>query len=244
MPPSTPIALAAALAATGGALAYSALSPQSQSFGATLIAPRRANQIALTYDDGPNPAATERLLEVLASHSVRATFFLIGGFARQCPGLVRAIAAAGHLIGNHTMTHPWLAWQSAARIRQELAGCNAVLEDVLGSPVHYFRPPHGARRPCVLRTARELGLTPVQWNVMCHDWNPIGASAILAHATRGIARNRRQDRASNVLLHDGGHTGLGQPRLNTVEATAQLIARYKLQGIEFVILDDWMQSAL
>src|SRR5207244_3468160 len=83
-----------------------------------------------------------------------------------------AASAAGQLIGNHTVTHPWLAWQSAARIRQELAGCNAALEDTLGGPVHLFRPPHGARRPYVLRVARDLGLTTVQWNVMAGDWTP------------------------------------------------------------------------
>ncbi|MGH9597194.1 MAG: polysaccharide deacetylase family protein, partial [Edaphobacter sp.] len=130
-----------------GGCAYAALSPQSQIFGEVLIAGRNPHEIALTYDDGPNDIVTERLLEVLANHEVRATFFLIGRYVRQRPQIVRAIAEAGHLIGNHTMTHPWLAWQSASRVREELAGCNAAHEDVLGMPVRFFRPPHGARRP-------------------------------------------------------------------------------------------------
>src|SRR5580698_6097067 len=131
------ITAAAALAAAGllvGGCTYAALSAQSQIFGKVLIAPPNRNEIALTYDDGPNDIVTERLLDLLAHHSVRATFFLIGNFVRQRPQMVRAVASAGHLIGNHTMTHPWLAWQSFARIRQELAGCNALLEDTLGSP--------------------------------------------------------------------------------------------------------------
>lgn len=234
---------AVALAAAGllaGGCAYAALVPGSQLFGKVLVAPSKPNEIALTYDDGPNPAATERLLEVLSRHNVRATFFLIGGFVRQRPDLVRAIAAAGHLIGNHTMTHPWLAWQSAARIREELAGCNAALEDAMGAPVSYFRPPHGARRPYVLRTARELGLATVQWNVTCFDWNPYPPETILGHALQGITRNRKRNRASNVLLHDGGQHGLGQPRMGTVEATDQLIARYKQDGAEFVTVDAWV----
>ena len=118
MTSSTPIAVAAALAATTGVVGYAALWPPSQLFGKVLVAGSDPSEIALTYDDGPNPAATERLLEVLARHEVHATFFLIGSFVRQRPDLARAIAAAGHLIGNHTMTHPWLAWQSSARIRQ------------------------------------------------------------------------------------------------------------------------------
>ena len=239
------ITAAAAALAGAGLLAvgytYAALSSQSQIFGDTLIASRNPNEIALTYDDGPNDIVTERLLDVLAQHNVHATFFLIGKFARQRPQIVRAIAASGHLIGNHTMTHPWLAWQSPSCIREELGGCNAILEDTLGSPVRYFRAPHGARRPIVLRIARSLGLTPVQWNIIPGDWLPIGAEAIASRTVRGIARNQRHNRASNIVLHDGGQKGLGQPRLPTVEATRILLQKYSTQTkTKFVTIDSWM----
>src|ERR1700727_2731172 len=146
--------VASTLAIVGGTLTYAALSAQSQLFGKVLIAPRNPNEIALTYDDGPNDIVTERLLDLLAHHNIRATFFLIGNSARQRPQIVRAIAASGHLIGNHSMTHPWLAWQSPARIREELADCKAILEDTLGDPIRYFRAPHGARRPAALPRPR------------------------------------------------------------------------------------------
>ncbi len=238
---SVQLAAAAVLstAAAAGGLGYAALWPQSQIFGRVLVAGSNPAEIALTYDDGPNDDATERLLEVLARHEVHATFFLIGDFARQRPSLARAIADAGHVIGNHTMTHPWLSWQTASRIREELAGCNAVLEDILGAPVRFFRPPHGARRPIVLRTARELGLTAVQWNITAFDWNPIGTEKILANVTRGIAHNRQRGRASNVLMHDGGHLGLGQPRLPTVEATRRLLEEHTPTQTKFVTIADW-----
>lgn len=226
-------------ASAAGGLTYAALWPQSQLFGRVLVAGSSPNEIALTYDDGPNDEATEQLLEVLARHEVHATFFLIGGFVRQRPALVRSIAAAGHVIGNHTMTHPWLSWQTPARIRAELAGCNAALEDTLGTPVHFFRPPHGARRPVVLRMARELGLTAVQWNITAFDWNPLSAEEILANVTRGITRNQRRGRASNVLMHDGGHFGIGQPRLPTVEATNRLLQQHQPAGMKFVTVADW-----
>ncbi len=213
------------LATAGAALTYAALSAQSQIFGKVLIASRDPNEIALTYDDGPNDIVTERLLEVLAHYNVRATFFLIGRYVRQRPQIVRAIAASGHLIGNHTMTHPWLAWQSTERVRQEIADCNAVIEDTLGVPVRYFRAPHGARRPAVLRIVRSLGLTPVQWNIITKDWLPIGAEAIAARAVQGVTRNQHGNRASNIVLHDGGQAGLGQPRLPTVEATRLLLRK-------------------
>lgn len=240
MPPTIlKVAATTAAGLLGGGWAYAALWPQSQIFGKVLIAGPDPNEIALTYDDGPNPAATLQLLEVLARHQVRATFFLIGRFVRQRPDLARAIAAGGHLIGNHTMSHPWLAWQSATRIREELTGCNAALEDALGIPIRYFRPPHGALRPYVHRTARDLGLTPVQWNVTASDWRPSSPEKIAANVVQGIDQNQKKNCASNILLHDGGHTALGQPRLPTVHATDQLLTRYKRAGAKFVTPEAW-----
>jgi peptidoglycan/xylan/chitin deacetylase (PgdA/CDA1 family) len=143
------------------------------------------------------------------------------------------------------MTHPWLALQSPARIRQELTGCNAILEDTLGVPVRYFRPPHGARRPAVLNIARSLGLTPVQWNILPGDWQPIDAEEIASRTVRGISRNKRRDRASNIVLHDGGQKGLGQPRLPTVEATKLILERFNPQtGTNFVTVDSWSGDTL
>jgi peptidoglycan/xylan/chitin deacetylase (PgdA/CDA1 family) len=236
------ITTAAAVVTTAGLLTctYAALSAQSQLFGKVLIASRNPDEIALTYDDGPNDIFTERLLEVLARHNVRASFFFIGNYVRQRPQIVRSVSSAGHLIGNHSMTHPWLALQSATRIREELAGCNALLEDTLGVPVRYFRAPHGARRPAVLSIARSLGLTPIQWNIIAGDWKPVGAEEIASRVARGITRNRQQNRASNIVLHDGGQRGLGQPRLPTVEATELLLRKYTGQpGTKFVTIDCW-----
>jgi peptidoglycan/xylan/chitin deacetylase (PgdA/CDA1 family) len=237
----TQLTTAGALAvAAAGTVTYAALSAQSQIFGKVLIAGANPNEIALTYDDGPNDIVTERLLEVLAKHEVRATFFLIGRFVRQRPEIARAIAASGHLIGNHTMTHPWLAWQSASRIREELADCNAVIEDTIGQKVRYFRAPHGARRPAVLHTARTLGLISVQWNILAGDWKAIDAQEILDRIDRGIAHNQRSNRASNLVLHDGGDRGLGQPRLPTVEATRLLLdKRRHRDATRFVTVDHW-----
>lgn len=235
-------AIASVTAAAGiaaGGYAYAALWPESQLFGRTIVAGRDPAEFALTYDDGPNDPWTPKLLDLLAKHHVRATFFVIGRFARKRPDLVRVLTAAGHLVGNHTVSHPWLPLLSPRRVREELAGCNAAIEDVLGAPVHFFRPPHGARRPDVLRSARELGLVPVQWNAVGYDWQPISAETIAANLERGIARNLRRLRSSNLLLHDGGHLGIGADRSQSVEATRLILERYPATARRYVTVDAW-----
>lgn len=242
MPHSSSAVLATAAAsaiAVGGTLAYAALAPQSQLFGRTLIAGRDPAEVALTYDDGPNEPATMQLLEVLARHNVRATFFMIGRFVQQRPEIARAVHAAGHLVGNHTMTHPWLAWQTGRVIRDELRGCNQLLEDVLGAPVHYMRPPHGARRPAVLRTASELGLTLVQWNAMGNDWLPIGPEGVLRNVQRGLETLRSRGRGANILLHDGYDQHIGADRSATVQATDRLLTQLAADGSRVITVDAW-----
>ncbi len=233
------LAIAAGAAAVAGTLTYAGLSPGSQLFGSTLIAGNDPTEAALTYDDGPNDSATSALLDLLAAHNVRATFFMLGKYVRQRPELARRVHAAGHLIGNHTETHPWLHYQRERVIREELLACNQALEDALGSPVRYFRPPHGARRPAVLRIAAELGLTTVQWNVMARDWLPIGAGGILANIDRGLTRARSRGRGANILLHDGGDRALGVDRSATVAVTATLLARWAQGGTRAVTVDAW-----
>jgi peptidoglycan/xylan/chitin deacetylase (PgdA/CDA1 family) len=167
----------------------------------------------------------------------------MGSYARQRPDLVRQVVAAGHLLGNHTMSHPNLAWQAAARVRQELADCNAVLEEITGVAVCFFRPPFGKRRPVVLRIARELGLAPVTWNVTGHDWEPIGVEGILKNLDSGIARNRKRGRGSNLLLHDGSHRGMGWARMDTVRAVDRLLTSHAGAGMRFVTVDAWVNAA-
>ena len=219
---------------------YASMAPSSQFFGRTLIAGADPREIALTFDDGPNDAATPQLLDVLARRGVRATFFLIGGYARQRPDLVRDIASAGHLIGNHTMTHPNLSLAPTTQVRQELTECSALLEQIAGTRIRFFRPPFGAHRPVVLRIARELGMVPVMWNVMAYDWEEgRGLEKISQSLDVGIAKNQEGGRGSNVLLHDGGHKEMGAPRLDTVRAAERLLEAHAEAASRFVTVDAW-----
>lgn len=224
---------------TAGGFAYAANWPTSQIFGRTVLAGSEIQEVALTFDDGPNDPYTQQLLELLARHQVRASFFLIGSFVRRRPEIARAIRQAGHLLGNHTMTHPSLLWERPARVREELAGCNSAIEDATGEAVKWFRPPFGARRPDVLRTAAELGLTPVMWNITTHDWDATDPKALAAWVQSGIRRNQRRHRSSNILLHDGGHRQLGTDRSVTLAATASLLQVWAGSPLRLVTVDAW-----
>lgn len=229
---------AATLVAACGVAAYAVQAPGSQIFGRTLVAPPQPQQFALTFDDGPNPAATPHLLDVLARHSVRATFFLIGQWVRREPGLTRAIAAAGHAIGNHTEHHPWLPRLSAAEVHAELSACNDALQQTLGQQVTLFRPPHGARTPAVLRSARSLGLSTVQWNIIAGDWNPQPPAKLLRRIERGYTSNQRRGRGSMLVLHDGGQKALGERRMPTIEAVDRLLRSLPAET-EYVCAGEW-----
>jgi peptidoglycan-N-acetylglucosamine deacetylase len=232
----------ATLGLAAGGCAYAAMWPTSQIFGRTLIAPRHPGELALTFDDGPNPACTPRLLEILASHNVHATFFMIGSSAQQEPALVRRILAEGHLVGNHSWSHPNLALTPARQVDEELTRTSETIQQITGSPIKYFRPPYGARRPYVLRTARRLRMIPVTWNAMTNDWAEPSADATAGRLIRTIDRLQQRGNAANIVLHDGNHKQLGADRNASVTAASQLLERYKPTH-SFVTLDAWSERA-
>lgn len=233
---------AAGVGLAAGGYAYAAMWPGSRLFGRALVAPRRPGELALTFDDGPNSTATPRLLDLLARHGVQATFFLLGSRAQALPELVRRMVAEGHLVGSHSFTHLNLAYTAAAQIREEIVRGQHALQEIVGTPVRFFRPPFGARRPLVLRVARDLGMTPVLWNALTSDWKEPSAERIAACLGRKIDRLQRRGRAANIVLHDGGHLDAAANRAPSVAAVELLFARYK-DTHHFVRIDAWEASA-
>jgi len=212
------------------------MAPTGQWYGQTVIGlPRGTKQLALTYDDGPNEVHTPRLLEVLSRHDVKATFFLIGHYVKERTAIVRETVAAGHIVGNHTFTHPLLSFRSSAEIRKELSDCRTTLQDVVGEHSNLFRPPFGGRRPAVLRIARQLGFQPIMWNVTGYDWNAPPAAVIERKVTRQVRGG------DVILLHDGSHKTMNADRSQTVIATDHLITRYKSEGYEFVTIPQMLK---
>jgi peptidoglycan/xylan/chitin deacetylase (PgdA/CDA1 family) len=239
-----PIALGCAAGAVAGAAAWGAVYPGSQLFGPTLRRTNSSGAIALTFDDGPNPSITPALLDLLERHSAPATFFVIGRFARACPELVRDIAARGHAIGNHTDSHPSLAWISSRRIAEELARCQeAVGAATQAQTPRWMRPPYGFRDPQLRGAVRRAGLAGVaMWSLTCYDWKPQPAAQLIAR----LGRLRGADRSAApgarsagdiVLLHDGDHRALGGDRAHVVAALEHWLPRWRDQGMEFVTID-------
>lgn len=227
---------AATLAAAAGAAAWGAVAPSSQMFGPTVRRTGNPGTIALTFDDGPNPAVTPGLLKLLERHGAKATFFLIGQFARGESSLTREIAERGHGVGNHTQTHPSLVFLSRREIRNELARCDEAIGEATGSAPKWMRPPYGFRSVFLAEIARERGYKGVvMWSRMARDWKPQAAEGV-------IGRLRGAKGGEIVLLHDGDHRRLGGARSHTVTALEHWLPRWADAGMKFVTLNDFGQD--
>jgi peptidoglycan-N-acetylglucosamine deacetylase len=210
-----------------GVLGWGAFHPASPLFGPVFRRLPSSQAIALTFDDGPNPALTPQLLDLLDRHDARATFFLIGRFARACPDIVREIARRGHAIGNHTETHPSLVFLSRARVASELADCQRSIGDIAGVRPTLMRPPFGARGPQLRAALGGCGLSQVvTWTLIAHDWSPRGQ--------RGLLRRLGRVRGTDVVaFHDGSHVALNADRTATLRALEHWLPRWRDQGLRF-----------
>jgi peptidoglycan-N-acetylglucosamine deacetylase len=153
--------------------------------------------VHFTFDDGPDPEWTMRVLDVLAAAQAHATFFVVGRAARAAPELVRRVAAEGHAVGNHSYSHrhPWTIRETEAR--DEVRDGAAAIADALGRAPRWFRPPHGRMRRCMLDEAERSGQRTVLWSLSAIDWGPLGHAAGIAKRVRGVGPG------DIVLMHDG-----------------------------------------
>lgn len=224
---------AAGAAAIGGAgmAAWAAVSPWSQLFGPTLRRTDSSRSLALTFDDGPNPAVTPILLDLLDRHHVRATFFMIGRHVRSCPDLAGEVAARGHTLGNHTDSHPNLIWLSSSRISSELARCQQSVLDATGHSPRWMRPPYGFRGPHLWPIVRRGGWSGVvMWSRMAFDWKPQPPEPMI----RRLARARGGD---VLLMHDGDPFLDRGDRSHVLRALEHWLPRWVDAGLEFVTID-------
>jgi peptidoglycan/xylan/chitin deacetylase (PgdA/CDA1 family) len=180
--------------------------------------------VAITFDDGPSNATTEKTLKVLKQYGVKATFFVIGENVQNTKGLVREISSQGHEIANHSYTHPQLSRLSADRVRQELDKTNKAIVAETGVLPIWFRPPYGAYNKNVGKVASELGLRTIKWTVDPRDWAGPSAATIEQRVMKELQPG------SVVLLHEN--------HPHTLEALPVLFERMTALGYKFVTINE------
>ena len=196
-----------------------------------------SRQLALTFDDGPDPTWTPRLAALLGRFNIQATFFCIGRRAEKYPELVRSLIAQGHEIGNHSYTHLNLWYRSPGKVRDEIARCQAALSISTGALPVLFRPPFGDRGLQVLLEARRLNLSTILWSLDSKDWNSPPADTV-------TDRIRRKAQGGDILLfHDGSHDGRFIDRSSTFEAIGALVPWFSGQRYEFVTVSALLAGA-
>ncbi|GAC1517058.1 MAG: chitooligosaccharide deacetylase NodB [Gemmatimonadaceae bacterium] len=203
----------------------------SRLFGAVLTRLRDPQAVALTFDDGPNPEATPRILDTLAARGVVATFFILGRHAERWPHLVERAHREGHQVANHGYFHRKLHLRSPGYVRRDLTLGTEAIEAAGGGRPRFFRAPHGFRAPWVTPIANSLGQRTVGWTLGVWDSDRPGVDAIVARAVSGMAR-----RGGILLLHDGdGYDALGDRR-QTAAAVPAIIDKLAARGTRFAKL--------
>ncbi len=173
--------------------------------------------VYFTFDDGPDPAWTPQILDILARNNAKATFFELGQMANSHPELHDAVLAAGHAIGSHSYSHPQLTKVSAAKRHREITG---------GPQSKCFRPPYGAENAQVKADIKAAGMRPVLWDVDSLDWTKPGTDAIVANVLKTVHSG------SIVLMHDAGGN-----RSETVAALDRLLPILAAKGYTFAALN-------
>lgn len=229
---------AAAGVAMLGTAALGVYYPNAFVFGpVTGNGPTTGRDLYLTFDDGPNPAATEPILDILAREGVPAAFFMVGGHVRRFPTVAARVRDQGHEIGNHTDTHVKLHRRGPGRIRAELEGAHRTLVDRLGVTPRCFRAPHGYRNPFVGLTTRRLGYTTFGWSFGVWDSARPGAETIRARTRAHLKPG------AIILLHDGDGYDPHGDRRQTAEALGGIIRDAKDLGYTFRPLAPLMARA-
>ena len=224
----TSLALTAAAVGVAGHGAFHRNSPL---FGSALgRLPTDAPEVALTFDDGPNPVATPRILDALREEGVRATFFLLGKHVERWPTLSERVLVDGHALGNHGFHHRMLQFRGPGYVRDDLTRGTAAITQATGGKPAFFRAPHGFRNPWVNRVARRLGQRTIGWTLGVWDSSRPGADVIARRAIDGAKPG------TILLLHDGDGYDAAGDRTQTADALVTIIRGLRSRGFSFAPL--------
>jgi peptidoglycan/xylan/chitin deacetylase (PgdA/CDA1 family) len=185
----------------------------------------RLPEVALTFDDGPNPYYTPQVLAILQHYNVKATFFDVGWLVKTYPDIVRREFKAGHIVANHSWSHPLLTSLSAQAVYNQFVRTSAAIQAVTGVRPSFFRPPYGSYNSLVTSEAKSLGLSTIIWNDEARDWSLPGVGTIISRILNLTANG------VIILLHDGGGF-----RQQTVAALPYIIMDLRSRGYTFVTI--------
>ncbi len=234
-PRAWPAALAAILA-NHVVLSIPGVNPHSQIFGPSwrrLPSLGRGDEVALTFDDGPDPEVTPQVLELLAAAGARASFFLIGARAEEHPALVERIVAAGHRVENHTHHHRYtFAFNLYPFLRREVETAQRALSRLTGRAPAYFRAPAGMHNLFLSAVLARLGLFFVSWTRRGYDTVEKDASKVLARLTGGLAAG------DILLLHDGNAARTADGRPVVLVVLPELLAELERRRLRPVPLPE------
>jgi peptidoglycan/xylan/chitin deacetylase (PgdA/CDA1 family) len=243
---AVPLALAAAVAYFG----YEALeAPGNQLFGKTVVQGAPTDrEVALTFDDGPNPPYTDRILDVLRDEHVHATFFVVGRAVVAYPATMRRIVREGNAVGNHTWDHGHMIVESEASMRQQLERTSAAIQRITGVQTNLMRPPFGARDFAVISEAHKLGYRVVMWSVpLPDDWDQPGVGTIASRIVDNVADG------SIIVLHDGNrgivcgrdhrYPARTCDRSQEVAATREIVRTLHARHFRFVTIPQLISDA-
>ncbi|MFC5712619.1 polysaccharide deacetylase family protein [Thalassorhabdus alkalitolerans] len=188
------------------------------------------SQVALTFDDGPDPRFTPEILDILQEFDVPATFFVLGARAERYPETILRMENEGHVIGNHTFWHPNLVVEGIGRLDWELPQAEQVIEETVGYRPLLFRAPYGNLNEDIVERLADFGNVAVGWTVDSQDWRQLSGDEIAAN----VLTNTQP--GDVILMHDGGNWD--QDLTGTVESLRTIIPELQAQGIEFVTIPE------
>ena len=241
-----PLLIAAPIVVFGAAgfTSYAAVNARSQLFGPTIRQTANPRQLAITFDDGPNPVLTPQLLDLLARYNAKCTFFVVGKFARECPGLVKEISARGHILGNHTDSHPNLFFCGPEETHQELLRCTDAIQQAAWSVPQWFRPPFGYRSPWLSEIVHRQGMRTVIWMLLPGDWRAKPQEWLnsrlepIAEHAKASPSPSRSTGGDILCLHDGNFRQQNADRTRTLAALEYWLPRWRDLGLEFVTMNE------
>ncbi|RRJ67765.1 polysaccharide deacetylase family protein [Paenibacillus oralis] len=194
----------------------------------------KVKQVALTFDDGPDPRFTPQVLDVLQREGVKATFFVLGNRAKKFPALVKRIHHEGHLIGNHSFSHPNFGKRSLKQFQTEILRTEKIIKQTVGYRPKLIRPPYGEIRETQIQWVKKNGCTIVNWNVDSLDWKGLDKAKVEANVLGAAGPG------SIVLFHAGG--GVGSNLNGTIQALPDIIQTMRAKGYQFVDLAELLHT--